>query len=87
MAVLKKQLHMSAKGSWAEREDWWWLCYDTEARAFHVEHEWDHMNAYKLGEPSDKGTACQSVEGYGGPGSDRVEEAKAILLAEASHDA
>jgi len=85
MPVSKTQLHFQAKGSLAEREDWWWLCYDTDTTEFHVEHEWDHMDPYHLGEASDKGTARMSIDQWqaaGGPGLDNYELARTKLLKE-----
>lgn len=87
MPVSKTQLHFKAKGSLAEREDWWWLCYDTDTAEFYVEHEWDHMDPYRLGEASDKGKARTSVEQWqanGGPGLETYEAARAKLLDENS---
>ncbi|WP_209427311.1 hypothetical protein [Pararhodobacter sp. SW119] len=85
MAVLKKQIGKRIKGSLQEREDWWHLCYDTERREFFVEHEWSHMNAYKVSAKADEGLRREAIEGYSGIGSDKIDQAKVDLLAEAGH--
>ncbi|TCP93737.1 hypothetical protein C8J42_101188 [Sphingomonas sp. PP-CE-1A-559] len=85
MPACRTQLHFSAKGSLAEREDWWWLCYDPESAEFYVEHEWDHMDPYRLGEASNKGTSRMSVEQWqrgGGPGLTEYDTAREKLLEE-----
>jgi hypothetical protein len=85
MAMIKREIAKQAKGSLAEREDWWRLCYDTHSREFFVEHEWHHMDAYKSDAPSNEGTERHDVEGYDGMGSENLEGAMAELLAEAGH--
>lgn len=85
MAVLTREIAKRIKGSLQEREDWWRLCYDTDTREFYVEHEWHHMNAYKIGSAADEGTTREPAVGYRGQGADKIEQAKAVLLAEAGH--
>lgn len=87
MAVVRKQIALRIKGSLAEREDFWRLCYDLEAERFFVEHEWDHMNPYKLGEGGSRGTTEHSVEDWianKGEGFEKIEEARAEILKEAN---
>lgn len=78
MPILKEQIAKRVKGSLAEKEDWWYLCYDTDAGEFFIEHEWDHVNAYRVSERSSD-TERHSVDGWNGPGSDKVQEARANL--------
>lgn len=85
MPVLKREIAKRIKGSLQETEDWWRLCYDTDAQKFFVEHEWSHVNAYRLSAPADYGTERMPVEGYRDHGAAKVEQAKAELLAEAGH--
>lgn len=85
MAVLKKEIAKRIKGSLQEREDWWRLCYDTERREFFVEHEWHHMDAYNIRSAADEGTETEPATDYRGNGSDKIEKAKAALLARAGH--
>ena len=85
MPVLKREIAKQVKGALSEREDWWNLCYDTAEHAFFVEHDWHHMNAYKVDQKPNAGTKIMQIEGYSGPGADKIDEAKALLLAEAGH--
>lgn len=85
MAIFKEQLKFTAKGSFNQTEDWWTLCYDTATAEFFIEHQWDHMDPYNLGKKaSDSGTDRLSVDGYNGPGSDHVDDAKRKLLDQAN---
>lgn len=65
MAILTEQLHFSAKGSLNQTEDWWTLCYDTDASEFYIEHQWDHMDPYNLGKKTEAGKSrlplCRSI--------------------------
>ncbi|WP_155264668.1 hypothetical protein [Sphingomonas segetis] len=82
MAVYKELLAKRVKGSLMENEDWWYLCYDTESQRYYVEHEWDHMNPYKIGSGDHgNGTTQSDAEGWTGVGADKIEEAKAKLKA------
>lgn len=84
MTILTEQLEFTAKGSVNQTEDWWTLCYDTEAREFYVEHQWDHMDPYSIGKKKgDAGRTRLSVDGYEGPGRDKLADAKRALLAKA----
>lgn len=85
MTVLKREISKRVKGSLAEREDWWRLCYDTDTREFYVEHEWHHSDAYNVRRAADEGTTRADVNGYSGAGSDKIEGAMAALLEEAGH--
>lgn len=80
MAVLKHQIAYRVKGSLAETEDWWHLCYDTESDVFFVEHEWDHANPYPRGGPGDSGTKRYDAANWDGPGREELAAAKALLL-------
>lgn len=84
MTILTEQLEYTAKGSLNETEDWWTLCYDTDVNEFYVEHQWDHMDPYKLGNNSGShGTSRLSADKYIGPGSHKLDEAKRKLLEKA----
>ena len=87
MAIVRKQIAIRIKGSLAEREDFWYLCYDPEADRFFVEHEWDHMNPYKLGEGGDRGKTEHSVEEWIAQkreGFEKIDDARAEILKEAN---
>ena len=84
MTVYREQIAQRIKGSLAEREDWWTLLYDSETGTFQVEHEWDHMNPYKLGEgDSSRGKSYHPAETWDGEGTSSIEAAKTRLLAKA----
>jgi hypothetical protein len=85
MAILKRKIAQRIKGSLQEREDWWYLCYDTDSREFSVEHEWHHMDAYRVGSRANEGRKQEPLEHYRGAGLEKIEQAKAELLAEAGH--
>ena len=42
MAKLTRQLHERIRGDNTENKDWWRLVFDTEAKRFYIEHEWNH---------------------------------------------
>lgn len=85
MSVIRKQIGQRIKGALGEKEDWFHLCYDTETKAFHVEHSWSHTNAYNIAEKSNEGEKAIALEGYEGIGAENIAQAKAALLAEAGH--
>ncbi|WP_321364211.1 hypothetical protein [uncultured Celeribacter sp.] len=85
MAVLTYEIARKMQGALQEREDWWRLCYDTVSRAFYVEHEWHHMDAYNIGNAANEGKDVFVADGYLGKGADRIGEAKAALLEQAGH--
>ncbi len=84
MAILKREIHRTVRGSLAQDEDWWRLCYDLHAREFFVEHEWSHIDPLRADTPFDVGTRTISVESYHGPHARRIPALKAKLLAVAS---
>ena len=79
MPVLKEQIAKRVKGQLGEKEDWWHLCYDTAADSYHIEHSWDHVDAYRVSRGSDSDADQHPVEGWAGPGSDKVSDARAKL--------
>ncbi len=83
MAQLREQIAQRIKGSLAETEDFWTLCYDTDTGQFQVEHMWSHMNPYKIG-AGDNGTSMHDADAWTGEGSAKIPEAKARLLAKAN---
>jgi len=80
--IYREEIAQRVKGSLAETEDFWTLCYDSDADRFYVEHYWSHMNPYKLGE-GDSGTATHDVDAWDGPGAGKIEDAKQRLLEQA----
>lgn len=82
MAILKEQIATRTKGSMAENEDWWYLCYDTDKSTFFVEHEWHHVkiNGLKV----DSGTSVHDANTWTGSGSENVEGAQKRLLERAN---
>jgi hypothetical protein len=85
MAILTEQLEFTAKGSLSQTEDWYTLCYDTDAKEFYIEHQWDHMDPYSIGKKaSDRGTARLPVDDYKGPGISKLSDAKQTLMTKAS---
>lgn len=85
MPIFSEQLHFSAKGSHNQTEDWWCLCYDSDVAEFYVEHEWDHMDPYNIGkQPSDSGKVRIAIEGYTGPGHEKIDRAMQSLLQQAN---
>ncbi|MDO9489109.1 MAG: hypothetical protein Q7J32_12095 [Sphingomonadaceae bacterium] len=81
MTVLSEQIGSRTKGPMGEKEDWWRLCYDTNSKEFYVEHDWSHtsLNALK----TDSGTERHDPDKWTGTGSEKIEGAKARLLARA----
>lgn len=84
MAVFKEELRKRVKGALMEDESWWHLCYDSDSKQFWIEHSWDRVNPYKLGEGSDVGSTRSEVEAYTGPAADRIEELKEKLVGQAN---
>lgn len=82
VAILTFELAKSAKGSLAEREDWWNLCMDTETGELWIEHAWDHVDAYNVSKVN-RGTSRHSVDGWTGPGSKNIEAGIAKLKEQA----
>ena len=80
MAMLREQIAQRTKGPLGENEDWWVLCYNTGVGRFHVQHEWSYINPYKLPNGGSTGTTRHDAASYTGQGSDRLEEAKRLLL-------
>lgn len=81
MPVYKELLGKRTKGSLMEKEDWWYLCYDSDSQTFYVEHEWDHMNPYEIGRGDhNSGTTCHEADGWTGVGADKIKALKTKLL-------
>lgn len=79
MAIERIQIHSRVKGGMNEDENWWYLCMDTDTGDFFIEHEWDYVNRFKPSQV-DRGTERSKVEDYKGPGSEKIDAAKAELL-------
>lgn len=84
MPVHREQIAQRVKGSLAENEDFWTLCYDSDEKRFWVEHYWSHMNPYKLSEPGNHGTSTHDADTWAGEGREKIEDAKARLLEKAA---
>lgn len=74
MPILKEQIARRVKGSMGEKEDWWWLCYDTERQSFYVEHEWDHVSQGNLNQNA--GSTQFDAESWKGEGASNMPEAR-----------
>jgi hypothetical protein len=84
MAIHREQIAQRVKGSLAENEDFWTLCYDADAQRFYVEHEWSHMNPYKLSDPGSHGTSQHDADAWTGAGAEKIDEAKRRLIEKAA---
>ncbi len=84
MPILTHQIAQRVKGALAEDEDWWRVCYDTDAGEFYIEHEWDHVDPYNVAAGHNSGSTRHEIEGWSGPGKDRIDEAIAILNQQAA---
>ena len=83
MPIYREQIAKRIKGSLAEKEDFWTLCYDSDEQRFYVEHMWDHMNPYKLSEKGNSGTTVHDADAWTGEGAEKIPDAKQRLLKEA----
>jgi hypothetical protein len=63
MALLRRELHRTAKGPVANNEDTWSLVFDTDTKRLYVEHEWQHVDV-RRGGASDKGTEQIEISEY-----------------------
>ena len=72
MTVHREEVHKRVKGSLMQDESWWHLCYDNDADAFWIEHDWDRVDPYNLAAKADVGSRRLSLEEYSGPGADQI---------------
>ena len=79
MAVESVEIVHRNKGALGEDDDWWSVCLETTSGKFYIKHEWDHVNPYRLSEGHKEGTEELGIEGYDGPGKDKIEAAVAEL--------
>ena len=63
MALLKRELHRTAKGPVMNDQDWWRLVFDTDANRLYVEHEWHHTDVRGRGE-TDQGRSEMDVGAF-----------------------
>jgi len=63
MALLRRELHRTAKGPVANDEDTWSLVFDTDTKRLYVEHEWQHVDV-RRGGASDNGTEQIEISEY-----------------------
>jgi hypothetical protein len=68
----------------AENEDWWSLCYNTDTKAFFVEHGWHHVRINGL--KANSGTDTYEAETWTEQGADAIPGAKAQLLKQAAEE-
>lgn len=77
MPILQEQIGKRVKGSLGEKEDWWFLCYDTENQRFYVEHQWDHVDQGSLVQKT--GSEKHDAETWTGDGASNIAEARLRL--------
>jgi hypothetical protein len=82
MTILKEEIARGQTGTLDENDNWWRLCYDTEASKFYVEHEMDglkpnNQQPYAV-------TNYHAAETWGGRGATEIPAAKQRLLKRAS---
>lgn len=82
MAILAEEIAKRIKGTLNQTEDWWDLCYDTEAKRFFVHHRWDHVTLNNLAQ--DAGEEEYDADAWKGAGADKIAEAKQRLLERAN---
>jgi hypothetical protein len=63
MALLRRELHRTAKGAVANNEDTWALVFDTDTKRLYVQHEWQHVDV-RRGGASDNGTEQIEISEY-----------------------
>ncbi|QRM32509.1 hypothetical protein [Microvirga sp. VF16] len=63
MALLRRELHRTAKGPGANAEDTWTLVFDTDTKRLFVEHAWQHVDV-RRGDASDNGTQQLDIAEY-----------------------
>lgn len=78
MPILKEELARGQTGPLNENDNWWRLCYDTDANEFFVEHEMDGLKSnnkqpYAVVNRHDADT-------WGGRGASNLPSAKKRLL-------
>ncbi len=78
MPILSEHLATRTKGSMAENEDWWRLCYDTDSKEFFVEHEWSYVKVNGL--RVDSGTTRHDPDTWNEQGAENIPGAKERLL-------
>lgn len=76
MTAARVKFHQIIKGSLMETEDWWRLVTEDDGQIY-IEHEWSHVDPYKLSLPSNSGTERFGVDEF--LGSDAPESAKNAL--------
>lgn len=82
MSILSEELASRTRGPMAENEDWWRLCYDTDAGTFFVEHEWSHTSISAL--QTNSGTMRHDADSWTDQGAEKIEGAKRRLLERAN---
>ena len=82
MAILKEEIARAQTGSLSENDNWWRLCYDTDAGEFYIEHEMDGLKPNK--QQPYAVTNRHDAETWGGRGSTEIPAAKQRLLERAS---
>jgi hypothetical protein len=63
MALLRRELHRTAKGPVANDEDIWTLVFDTDTKRLFIEHVWQHVDVGRGG-VSDNGSQQLDISEY-----------------------
>lgn len=78
--ILKYELDNSAKDALPDGGDWWTLCYDTDAEAFYVDHEWDRADPLNPARNLVTGIRRYSnATSWRGPGAEKLANGMARL--------
>ncbi len=78
MTIISEQIAKRIKGPMQETEDWWDLCYDTEAKRFFILHRWDHVALNGLNQNA--GSEEHDADSWNGQGASEIPSAKTRLL-------
>ena len=82
MTILSEEIAKRIKGTLNQTEDWWDLCYDTDAERFFVKHKWDHVALNTLSQ--DAGEEDHDADTWKGEGAANIPAAKQRLLEQAN---
>lgn len=82
MPVFKEQISYHSTGGSAADEVWVYLCFDSGTRQFYIEKSWDYMfQGGKHPTRHNSGTEYYPADTWNGRGADKIQAAKAALLA------
>jgi len=78
--ILKYELVSSVKSMLPNDRDWWTLCYDIDAEAFYVDHEWDRADPLNPARNLVSGVRRYSnTTSWRGPGAEKLANGMAKL--------